>query len=323
MGSLRYRCLVGAWGSRRRGYYRASRMRTGSISQQEYARNQPPPGNERYCWARDGVGCCYRIRCFRVRGRRRSGAHGGRTEEHHAFGEPEKRSGGALRSTTWGLGSSSFSLRNAPGNYDINGRGGGPMVPHLDNATRHSRRNDRCVFRIDISDGRVVERGSQQRVCGRGASKCRSWGKCHMGVSTKEVAKDRCERSPIALENEPGNGQELKDTQSEVDRYPPPGSDRSKKSDEYPRWIVGRVATARRRAVGALPSPYDRRAGSTPPYENRLSGAELRREVIKPTTGLSIHPTGLPKAFLDLSEKGVGGRWWWWGGRTYGREAAG
>ena len=74
----------------------------------------------------------------------------------------------------------------------------------------------------------------------------------YTNVSTDEVAKERCERPPIALDKELDIGMGLKDTQSDVDKYPPTGSDRSKKLPGNLRWIADRAATTQRRASQAL-----------------------------------------------------------------------
>ena len=72
------------------------------------------------------------------------------------------------------MGSGKFELlvKQCAGNYDIKG---GQMVFRFDNATFRSRRKEHGVSRIELSGGRVVKRGRQQRVDGWGASKCRNW----------------------------------------------------------------------------------------------------------------------------------------------------
>ena len=108
---------------------------------------------------------------------------------------------------------------------------------------------------------------------------------------------------------------ELKDLQSEVDRYLPTGSDRSQKLAGNLREIVDRAASTRRYAVEALLSSYRHRAYRTPPYEKRLNGTELRWAVIK----TNYRPT--PPA--DRIAQGVGGLARKRMAQSHEREAAG
>ena len=71
-----------------------------------------------------------------------------------------------------------------------------------------------------------------------GEAKCRNWLNGYTNVATEEVAKARRARTLIAQEKEPDIGMGLKDTQAEVDRYPPTGRERSGKLAENRRGVV-------------------------------------------------------------------------------------
>ena len=107
----------------------------------------------------------------------------------------------------------------------------------------------------------------------------------------------------------------LKDMQSEVDRYLPKGSDRSKKLAENLRGIVDRAASTHLHDVETLLDSYGHRADRSPPYEKRLNGTEIRMAVIK-TNYRSTHPA-------DRLSQGVAGLVRKRTDQTYEREAAG
>ena len=105
----------------------------------EYAANQPPPKNERYCWGRGAEWGYYRMRCFRVPELHRVWNTGTRTEGRPALFEAKGSVGrGKVASNMDALKFEKLVSRIIA-TYDTNGE---KLSIHFDNATCHSRRSD-------------------------------------------------------------------------------------------------------------------------------------------------------------------------------------